>query len=323
MTTTQSGSDRFRQALKAGQFVITAEVTPPVSCLRGDLLAKALPLKALADAVNVTDGAGARANMDVVTAAAILLENGIEPVLQLTCRDRNRIGLQAELLAAATWGVRNVLALRGDDPIVGDQPNAKPVFDLDSRELIETAVMIRDRGQLPSGRKISGKADFFVGAVDTPIDPPPGWSPRGLSDKIAAGAQFTQTQFCMDAGIVRRYAARLAEEGVFAKCFVLIGLAVLRSARSAQWIRNHLPGAIISEAIVQRLLGAADPASEGERIALEFLQEMSSIPGIAGVHVMAPNNEVAVPRLLAQARRLTLRRAPPQRNGSQPAGAVA
>ena len=312
MTKTQGGSGHFRQALKAGQFVITAEVTPPVSCLRGDLLAKALPLKALADAVNVTDGAGARANMDAVTAAAILLDNGIEPVLQLTCRDRNRIGLQAELLAAATWGVRNVLALRGDDPIAGDQPDAKPVFDLDSRELIETAVMIRDRGQLPSGRKISGKADFFVGAADTPIDPPGvGWSPRGLNDKIAAGAQFAQTQFCMDAGIVRRYAARLAEEGVFAKCFVLIGVALLRSARSAQWIRNHLSGAIISEAIVQRLLGAADPASEGERIALEFLQEMSGIPGIAGVHVMAPNNEAAAPRLLAQARRLTLRRAPP------------
>ncbi|MDQ2953330.1 MAG: methylenetetrahydrofolate reductase, partial [Pseudomonadota bacterium] len=321
---TQGGSGHFRQALKAGQFVITAEVNPPVSCLRGDLLAKALPLKALADAVNVTDGAGARANMDVVTAAAILLDNGIEPVLQLTCRDRNRIGLQAELLAAATWGVRNVLALRGDDPIAGDQPDAKPVFDLDSRELIETAVMIRDRGQLPSGRKISGKADFFVGAADTPIDPPAaGWSPRGLNDKISAGAQFAQTQFCMDAGIVRRYAARLAEEGVFAKCFVLIGVALLRSARSAQWIRNHLPGAIISEAIVQRLLGAADPASEGERIALEFLQEMSSIPGIAGVHVMAPNNEAAVPRLLAQARRLALRRAPPQKKGSQPAGAIA
>ena len=319
---TESNFGHLQRALKAGQFVITAEVTPPVSVLRGDLLTKAVPLKGLADAVNVTDGAGARVNMDVVTAVAILLDNGIEPVLQLTCRDRNRIGLQAELLAAATWGVRNVLALRGDDPSAGDQPDAKPVFDLGSRELIATAVMIRDRGQLPSGRKISGKADFFVGCADTPIDPPPGWSPRGLNEKIAAGAQFLQTQFCMDAGIVRRYAARLAEEGVFAKCSVLIGIAVLRSARSAQWIRNHLPGAIISEAIVQRLLAAPDPPSEGERITLELVEEMAAIPGIAGVHVMAPNNEAAVPRVLAQAKRLSLRRAP-QIKGSQPAGAIA
>ncbi len=310
----------FRQALQSGRFVITAETTPPLSCAREDLLGKARALKGLADAVNVTDGAGARAHMDAVTAAAILLENGIEPILQLTCRDRNRLGLQAELLAAATWGIRNLLALRGDPASAGDQPDAKPVFDLDSRQLIETAVRMRDRGELPSGRKISGKADFFVGAADTPLDPPAGWAPKALKDKIAAGAQFAQTQFCMDAGIVRRYVARLGEEGISAEFFLLIGTALLRSAKSAQWIRQHLPGAVIAEPYVRRLEQASDPVGEGRRICLEFIAEVSAIPGIAGVHVMAPNNEAAVPDLLAQARKLGLRRAA---LGSAVIGAIA
>ena len=190
--------------------MITAEITPPVSCNREDLLAKALPLKGLADAVNVTDGAGARAHLGAHGGRTILLANGIEPVLQLTCRDRNRLALQSDLLGAAALGIRNLLVLRGDDPTAGDQPDAKPVFDLDSGALIETAVGIRERGELPSGRKVTGKADFFIGAADMPIDPPKDWQPKSLKGKIAAGAQFAQTQFCMDIEIVRRYVARLA-----------------------------------------------------------------------------------------------------------------
>src|SRR4051794_4566824 len=152
----------LQQKLAAGQFVLTAEVTPPVSFSRAELLDKALPLKNLADAVNVTDGAGARPHIGALTSAAILVENGIEPVLQLTCRDRNRIGLQSELMSAAACGVRNILALRGDDPSAGDQPDAKPVFDLDPRSLLETARRLRDTGELPSGRKVTGRADFFL-----------------------------------------------------------------------------------------------------------------------------------------------------------------
>ena len=207
----------FQQALAAGRFVITAEISPPVSCRREDLLAKALPLKGLADALNVTDGAGARAQMAPVTAAGILKDNGLEPILQFTCRDRNRLALQSELLGAATLGIRNLLMLRGDDPSAGDQPDAKAVFDLDSRRLLQTAARMRDQGELPTGRKIGGTPDFFIGAADMPIDPPPDWLPKGLQDKIAAGAQFAQTQFCMDVGVLRRYLARLAEGGIPAR----------------------------------------------------------------------------------------------------------
>ena len=261
----------LQEKLAARRFVITAEITPPVSAERGEFLAKAAPLKGLADAVNVTDGAGARPHLGAVTAAALLVENGIEPVLQLTCRDRNRIALQSDLLSAAACGVRNLLMLRGDDPSAGDQPDAKPVFDLDPRSLLETARRLRDSGELPSGRKISGRADFFLGGADNPIDPPPGWEPKGLQAKIDAGAQFVQTQFCMDAGVVRRYMARLSEHGIAGKVSVLIGIAPLRSAKSARWIKEKLFGATVPDAIIERLERASDPAAEGRRICLDLV----------------------------------------------------
>src|SRR6202790_3387037 len=146
MTPLSSDAGQLQRALASGRFVITAEVTPPVSCSRSDLLDKALPLKGLADAVNVTDGAGARPHLGAVTAAALLAEQGVEPVLQLTCRDRNRIALQSDLISAAASGVRTLLMLRGDDPSAGDQPDAKAVFDLDPRSLLETARRLRDTG---------------------------------------------------------------------------------------------------------------------------------------------------------------------------------
>ncbi len=289
--------------LAAGRFVITVEATPPVSADRGDLMTKVAPLKGLADAVNVTDGAGARPHLGAVMAAAMLVQEGIEPILQLTCRDRNRIALQSELLAAAAAGVRNLLVLRGDDPSAGDQPQAKPVFDLDPRQLLETARRLRDTGELPTGRRIGGSAPFFLGSADSPIDPPPGWEPNSLAVKLAAGAQFVQTQFCMDAGLVRRYMVRLAEKGIADKLFFLIGVVPLRSARSARWIKEKLFGAVIPDALVERMDHARDPVAEGRRICLDVIEELAEIPQVAGVHVMAPGNDEVVPGLVEDARR--------------------
>jgi methylenetetrahydrofolate reductase (NADPH) len=303
-------SGTLQDKLCARRFVITAEVTPPVSADRGELLAKALPLKGLADAVNITDGAGARPHLGAVTAAAMLVEAGIEPVLQLTCRDRNRIALQSDLLAAAASGIRNLLMLRGDDPSAGDQPDAKPVFDLDPRQLLETACRLRDTGELPSGRKVTGRADFFLGSADNPIDPQPGWQPAGLEAKINAGAQFVQTQFCMDAGIVRRYIARLTERGLAGKVSFLIGIVPLRSAKSARWIKEKLFGAIIPDAIIARMEAASDPAAEGHAICIEMVRELSGVPQVAGVHIMAPGNDTAVPDIIRAARHSVARLAP-------------
>ena len=294
--------------LRAGQFVITAEVTPPVSFRADDLLQRALPLRGLADAINVTDGASARAHLSAPLAAAILAREGLEPVLQFTCRDRNRIALEGELMGAAACGIRNILCLTGDDPQAGDQPEAKAVFDLDSAALTRIARDLRDKGELPTGRKVAGEAHFFIGAADVPIDPPAGWRADRLAAKAAAGAQFAQTQFCMDREIVRRYAQRIREHEALRDFFLLIGVAPLRSAKSAHWMRKHLYGSIIPEQYVERLESAADPASEGERICVELIGELAQIPGIAGVHVMAPANEAALPRVLTEARRMFLAR---------------
>jgi methylenetetrahydrofolate reductase (NADH) len=296
-------ASRLEQLLRSRQFVITAEIAPPVSCDADDLLRKARPLRGLADAVNVTDGASARANLSAPIAAAMLAREGIEPVLQLTCRDRNRIALQADLMGAAACGVHNLLCLTGDDPKAGDQPETKAVFDVDSATLTATARDLRDKGELPSGRKVAGSAHFFLGAADAPIDPPPDWRPDKLAAKMAAGAEFAQTQFCMDAGIVRRYAARLAQHEVTRTLFLLVGIAPLRSAKSARWMQKHLYGTIIPEEYVERLEGAADPEAEGERIAVELIEELAAVPGVAGVHIMAPVNDAAVPGVIAEARK--------------------
>ena len=290
--------DRLRQ----GRFVMTAELAPPVSCDADELLAKAAPLKGLADAVNVTDGAGARAHMSALAAASLLIGAGIEPILQITCRDKNRIALQSELMGAAALGVRNLLLLTGDDPKQGDQPDTKPVFDIDSKALIETARRLRDQGTLPTGRKVTGRADFFIGAADLPIDPPAGFEPKALLGKVKSGAQFVQTQFCMDAGVVRRYVGALEQAGITRQLAILIGVNPLRSAKSAAWMKSHLYGTIIAEAFIERLEKASDPAREGIAICVELIAELATIPGVAGVHIMAPGNDAAIPEVIAAAK---------------------
>jgi len=299
---TTAVAQTLQDRLRAGRFVITAEIAPPVSCAADDLRRKAEGLAGLADAVNVTDGAGARASMSALAAAAILLDMGIEPILQLACRDRNRLALQGDLMGAAALGIRNLLLLTGDDPKAGDQPDTKPVFDVDSKTLIETARRLRDDGTLPTGRKVGGKADFFIGAADLPIDPPPGWQPNSLIGKVKSGAQFAQTQFCMDAAIVRRYLALLEAAGITRQLAILIGVNPLRSAKSAAWMKSHLYGTIIADAYIARMEAASDPESEGVRICVELIEELATVPGVAGVHIMAPGNDAAVPRVIAAAR---------------------
>jgi len=294
--------DRLRQDGPHRRFVMTAEIAPPVAFDGQELSRKAAALKGLADAVNVTDGAGARAHMAALAAASLLLNIGVEPVLQLTCRDKNRIALQSELMGAAALGIKNLLILTGDDPKAGDQPDTKPVFDIDSKTLMETARRLRDDGTLPTGRKVEGHADFFIGAADMPIDPPAGWQPSGLLAKVQAGAQFAQTQFCMDAAIVRRYVGVLEAAGITKRLAILIGVNPLRSAKSAAWMKSHLFGTIIPDAYIERLEKAADPSREGIAICVELIEELSTISGVAGVHIMAPGNDAAIPEAIKQAR---------------------
>ena len=295
-------ANAFEERLRTGRFAITAEIAPPASCDADDLRRKAARLVGVADAVNVTDGAGARAAMSALAAATILRGMGIEPILQLACRDKNRIALQGELMGAAALGIRNLLLLTGDDPKAGDQPDTKPVFDINSNALIETARRLRDDGMLPNGRKVGGKAAFFLGAADVPIDPPAGWQPTALAAKVKSGAQFAQKQFCMDAGIVRRYIGALESAGLTKQLFILVGVTPLRSAKSAAWMKRHLFGTIIADTYITRIDAAADPAREGIRICAELIAELAAIDGVAGVHIMAPGNDAAIPDVIKAVR---------------------
>jgi methylenetetrahydrofolate reductase (NADPH) len=298
MTQERRAASELQARLRSGQFVVTAEITPPVSTDPAEFLRRAMPLKGLATAVNVTDGAGAKVHLSSLATAHFLVQSGIEPIFQMTCRDRNRLALQGDILGAVSLGIRNILALAGDDPKKGDQPEAKPVYDVDSRGLLAMANAMRAEGKLPSGTPIDGKVPLVLGAADLPVDPQPGWEPKGLRAKIEAGADFVQTQFCMDTGVARRYAARLLEAGIHIP--ILVGVAPIPSARSARWMKEKLFGTIIPDSFIERLEKAADPKAEGRKICVEVLRELAQIPGIAGAHVMAPMNFSEIPVVIAE-----------------------
>ncbi len=294
------GDSGLATFLGSGRFAFTAELTPPVSGSPDDLLALAEPVRGRVDGLNVTDGPRALVHMSSLAAAAILSSNGIEPILQMTCRDRNRIALQADLLGASALGIRNILALRGDDPPADQHPAAKPVFDMDARELIETATRMAQDGVCATDRPIETRPRFFMGAADTPIDPPADWRPDGLIAKADAGAGFVQTQLCFDLDIISRYVGRLVDLGVTERLKILIGTGPLASARSARWMRDNLWGVLVPDRIIDRLARAADPAAEGVAVCTELIEAMRGIPGIAGVHLMAPVKALSILDVLAR-----------------------
>jgi methylenetetrahydrofolate reductase (NADPH) len=290
----------FQSTLRDDRFAVTAEVSPPLSADPAEFIAHALPLRGLATAVNVTDGASAKTHMSSLVAAHFLVQNGIEPILQMTCRDRNRLALQADLLGAVSLGIRNILVLRGDEPSAGDQPDTRAVFDLGTTDVLAMAQRMRAEQRLPSGAAIASPVPLLLGAADTPVDPPRDWQPAGLLAKAAAGADFVQTQFCMDLEVVRRYAARLLALGIAQRLPILIGVAPIPSARSARWMREKLRGTLIPDDLVDRLERASDPKREGRQICVEILQGLATIPGIAGAHVMAPRMHSALPDVIAE-----------------------
>jgi methylenetetrahydrofolate reductase (NADPH) len=298
MSIERRAASELQSRLRAGEFVVTAEITPPVSTDPAEFLKRALPLKGLATAINVTDGAGAKVHMSSLAAAHFLVQSGIEPIFQMTCRDRNRLALQGDILGAASLGIHNILILGGDDPKAGDQPEAKAVHDLDSRGLLAMAHAMRSTHKLPPGTEIQGKLDLVLGVADIPTDPAPDWEPKGLQGKAAAGADFVQTQFCMDIEVVKRYSSRLRDKGVTLP--ILIGIAPIPSVKSALWMREKLFGTRIPDKLVERLEKAQDAKAEGLKICVELLQQLSDIPGVGGAHVMAPMNFSAIPVAIEQ-----------------------
>ncbi len=291
----------LRRVVAAGHFAVTAETTPPLTANAESVLDRAAPLRGSVDAVNVTDGAGARVYVSGLAAAAILARSGIEPVLQFTVRDRNRLALQGDLLGAAALGVPNILCLHGDDVAGGDEPDATMVHDLSSEGLIQLARTMRDGGRLPAGRNIDSPPRLWVGAADAPLDPAPDWKPERVAAKIAAGAEFFQTQFCFDADVVARYMTRLGDAGLLDHVRYLIGIGPLASARSARWMNENLWGVHVPDAVIARLEAAADPAEEGITLCVELIEALRQVPGVSGVHLMGPRTETRVADVVRRA----------------------
>lgn len=294
---------RLERVLRSGRFAVTAELNPPDSANPGAVYEAALVLAEVADAINATDASGANVHMSSVGICALLTQAGYEPVLQMACRDRNRIAIQGDLLGAAAMGVRNVLCLTGDDVSAGDQPEAKRVFDFDSIQLLRTAVIMRDKGRFLSGRELDVSPNFFLGAASNPFAKPYDWRPHRLAKKIAAGADFIQTQYCYDVPRFRKFMEQVRNLGLHEKVYILVGVGPLRSDRAAEFIRTKVPGVRIPDRIVERLRKTPKEKKqrEGKRICVEIIQQVREIEGVHGVHVMAYRQEELVAEIIEEA----------------------
>ena len=288
----------LEQACRSGQFVVTAELSPPDSADPQDQLRRAEAFRGVVDAVNVTDGAGATCHMSSLAASALLAADGYAPVFQIACRDRNRIAMQGDILGAAALGVRNLLAVTGDGVGNGDHPDARPVFDLDSVSLLEIARGMRDRGAFASGRTLAVRPDLFLGATINPFAPPFGDRLINFAKKIVAGAQFVQTQYCFDLAMLEAFMRQARSRGLDRRCHILVGVGPLPSARTARWMLAHVPGVHIPQQILHRIEQSADQKREGAKICVELIRGLRRMEGIAGVHVMAHRNENLVPGIL-------------------------
>ena len=301
---------KLRQALEGGHFAITAETSPPDAASRVAVIERVDCLRGLADAVNVTDGASARVHMSALAAATVMLEQGIEPVLQMTTRDRNRLEQKGDVLGAAALGIHNFLCLTGDKMAAGDQPDAAEVFEIDSGELMRQMRDMRDLGRFPSGREIDPPPSLFLGAAEMPAEPGDNWPAARLQAKIDNGTQFFQTQFCFELDKVRRYCRGLVDDGFTEQAYFLIGIGPLASAKSARWMNDNLFGVHVPDAIIERLEGASDQRAEGRAICAELLQGFAEIEGCAGAHLMAPHGEAACAQVIRESGLLEIRNPP-------------
>ncbi len=293
-----SSPGRLERVLRAGRFAVTAELNPPDSADPREVYDRALVLSEVCDAINATDASAANTHMSSVSVCALLTRSGYAPVMQMSCRDRNRIAIQGDVLGAAAMGVATILCLTGDGVQAGDEPGAKPVFDLDSITLLETIRIMRDEGRFLSGRKLTAPPRVFLGAAENPFAPPYDFRPLRLAKKVAAGAQFFQTQFCFDVPLLRLFMTRVRDLGLHERCFILVGVGPLASARAARWMRSNVPGVHIPDEIVARIEHAAKPRLEGQRLCVEIIQQIREIEGVAGVHVMAYRQEELVSEII-------------------------
>ncbi len=282
-------------------FVFTAETTPPDAADKETLLKNVMPLKGIADAVNVTDSPGAKVHMSSLTASIILAQNDIDPILQLTVRDRNRLALQGDLVGASALGVNNILCLGGDNPKNGDQPETKIVNDVDSITLVATAHMMRKEKKFPSGRTIDPAPKIFIGGAEVPTSGKP--NPDKILNKISKGVDFFQTQYVFDSKVLSEYMKILGDEGILEKTNFIIGLGPFASAKSAKWMNENLFGVDVPDQIIKRLEGAENQKEESKKICLELIESFRGIKGVNGVHLMGHKKEEVISEIIKESKK--------------------
>ncbi|MAZ84364.1 MAG: 5,10-methylenetetrahydrofolate reductase [Hoeflea sp.] len=293
-----SSLGRLERVLRRGEFAVTAELNPPDSADADEVYDRAAVFEGWVDGINAVDASGANCHMSSVGICALLTRMGYAPIMQIACRDKNRIAIQGDVLGAAAMGVCNIMCLTGDGVQAGDQPGAKPVFDLDCMSLLETVRTMRDESRFLSGRKLTKPPQVFLGAAINPFVPPQEFRPMRLAKKIAAGAQFVQSQYCFDVDMFRTYMQRVRDLGLDEQCFIMCGVGPLASARTAKWMRSNVPGVHIPDHIIKRLEGAEDQKAEGKRLCIDIINEVKEIAGVSGVHVMAYRQEEYVAEIV-------------------------
>ncbi len=296
-----SSPGRLERILRDGHFAVTSELAPPDSADPNEVYERAALFDGYVDAINATDGSGAHCHMGSLAVCALLTRLGYALIMQISCRDKNRIAIQGDILGGAAMGVCNMLCLSGDGVQTGDHPNAKPVFDLDCMSLLNIARTMREDSTFQSGRKIDSAPHVFLGAAANPFVQPFDWRPLRLAKKVEAGAQFIQTQYCYDIERLQLYMQQVRDMGLDEKVFLLIGVGPLASARTAEWMRKNVPGVHIPDHIIDRLRGADDQKAEGINLCVDLIQQIKEIPGVSGVHIMAYRQEQRVPEIVERA----------------------
>jgi methylenetetrahydrofolate reductase (NADPH) len=296
----KSGSN-LEKILESGQFAVTAEAGPPKGTSAKVVQRKGELLKFCCDAMNVTDNQTAIVRMSSLSGCVLLKELGVEPILQMVVRDRNRLALQADVLGAAALGINNMLCLSGDHQKFGNHPTAKGVYDIDSIQFLQMVKQMRDKQSFINGEEISGEVPMFIGAAANPFADPFEYRVSRLAKKVAAGADFIQTQGIFDMATFARWMEGVREKGLHKETYILAGLIPIKSVGMARYMRNNVSGLSVPQELVDRMANSEDPKEEGVRICLETIEQLKEIEGIHGIHIMAVAWEDIVPRLVEEA----------------------
>lgn len=306
----------LERVLRAGHFAVTSELGPPQSADAAVIRQKAALLRGCCDAVNITDNQTAIVRMSSISAAAIVVQEGLEPVMQMTCRDRNRLAIQSDLLGAYALGIRNLLCLTGDHQTFGNHPTAKNVFDIDSIQLLQMAADMRDKHVFQSGDPFTGQEPrFFIGAAAAPFANPIEFRPLRLGKKVKAGASFVQTQLVYDVPAFAEFMEKVRALGLHKQVYILAGVGPLKSPSMARYMQKEVPGILVPDEIIERMTQAGAPwagkskdeltkedkraradawKKEGIQVCIDLIQNLRKIEGVAGVHIMAIEWEEAV-----------------------------